>query len=79
MELMSDTEVYQDYALQIMSLIKSLVKEEDARLTILESVFLHFEERNKKVKFTDEKTIAIYLRLLARRFCSNFLQSTCKK
>lgn len=76
---MSDIEVYQSYALQIMALIKSLVEEEDARLTILESVFLHYEERNKKIKFIDEKTIAIYLRLLARRFCSNFLQATCKK
>lgn len=79
MELMSDTEAYQAYALQIMSLIKSLVEEEDARLNILESVFIHYEERNKKVKFTDERSLAIYLRLLARRFCKNFLESTCKK
>lgn len=79
MEIMSDSETYQSFALQIMSLIKSLVKEEDARLTILESVFLQFEDRNKKFKFTDEKSIAIYLRLLARRFCSNFLNAPSKR
>lgn len=78
MELLSDSEEYQGYSLQILSLIKSLVKDEQARLNILESVFVHFQERSKQVEFIDEKSIAIYLRLMAKQFCENFLKATNK-
>lgn len=78
MELLSDSEDYQAMSLQILSLIKSLVKDEQARLNILESVFVHFQERAKQVEFIDEKSIAIYLRLMAKQFCENFIKATNK-
>lgn len=79
MEILSDSETYQMYALQVFSLIKSLVQDEGARLLILEETFNRYEDRNRQVKFADEKTLAIFLRLTARQLCSNFLQVTCKK
>lgn len=78
MELILDSEEYQGMHLQVLSLIKSMITDEEARFTILQSVFIHFEERSKKVQFIDEKSIAIYLRLLAKQFCENFLKVTNK-
>lgn len=78
MELILDSEEYQGISLQVLSLIKSMITDEEARFTILESVFIHFEDQAKKVQFIDEKSIAIYLRLLARQFCENFLKATNK-
>lgn len=79
MTALSDESVFQDYHLQIMSLIKSLVLEEDARVRILKETFERYAERNHKVLFTDENSLAIFLRLTARQFCINFLQATSKK
>lgn len=76
---LSEEEEEQSRYLLVLAYIKSLVSEEDARVTILHASLDKLIQIKQKLQFLDRESELNYLRATAKKFCNNFLQATCKK